>query len=855
MGANKGGAAPSSNGEMVEKPISLPFGRLIQNWQEAHGRAAAYLRALGMSPEEQSIIAARAAERAAEIPFWRATASATCATMRELWKLLAGEELPDDPFSDEAFLAWRVRNPKVGQEAFGQSGSSTLPGVPPITRGSMKANRLVRRGLRLAITRAGQSGEEVGTIGSAERRRPPWRWAALRRRALLTLLVLLPTIIASGFMLDVLPQKGGNWLEVAIAVFFGALFGWIAIGFWTALFGFLVLATGREKFSVTAAAPSQGKALPAGVTTALLMPICDEPVERVFAGLRAIYRSVERTGALDRFHFFVLSDTIDPGRSVEEELAWFDCCRALEGFGRIFYRRRRLRIARKSGNIADFCRRWGTRYRYMITLDADSLMSGETIVRLVELMESHPRTGMIQTAPVAAGRHSLLARIEQFATRLYGPMFAAGLHYWQLGDGQYWGHNAIIRVEPFMKHCSLPRLPGKPPLGGEIFSHDFVEAALMGRAGWEIWLAYDLEGSYEEAPSSLLEEMKRDRRWCQGNLQHLWLLPAKGLHGAHRALFLNGVLSYVSAVLWFTFLTLSTAEAIWEAVREPDYFPAGRSLFPQWPVWRPDWAIALLAVTAAILFLPKLLSTFLVFLKRGRAKAFGGIWRLCLSVVLEIIFSALLAPVRMVFHARFVLLNVLGRTVPWRSQPREDSETTWSDALRHHTVDTLWAGAWGLAVYKLNPDYFWWLIPIIGALILSVPLSTLTSRVRLGELSRRLGLFLVPEETAPAEVLRELTAEARCRARPCLPDGFLRAVVDPRVNAIHCALLAPRRLPTESARRARLHTIEERGLEGGPEALDASDRRALLWDRESMCRLHRRIWEASSQTAQRWGIV
>jgi membrane glycosyltransferase len=223
----------------------------------------------------------------------------------------------------------------------------------------------------------------------------------------------------------------------------------------------------------------------------------------------------------------------------------------------------------------------------MVMLDADSIMAGSTLVRMVRLMERRADAGMIQTVPVAVNRRSLFARVQQFASRVYGPMFAAGLHYWQLGDGQYWGHNAIIRVGPFMAHCVLPRLPGKPPLGGEIMSHDFVEAALMGRAGWTLWLAYDLGGSYEEVPSTLLEEMRRDRRWCQGNLQHLKLLFTQGLFGAHRALFLNGVLSYVSAVLWFLFLTLSTAEAIINALREPDYFPTGQSLFPSWPVWRP----------------------------------------------------------------------------------------------------------------------------------------------------------------------------------------------------------------------------------------------------------------------------
>jgi membrane glycosyltransferase len=589
------------------------------------------------------------------------------------------------------------------------------------------------------------------------------------------------------------------------------------------------------------------------------MPICEEPVERVFAGLRAIHRSLERVGALDAFHFFVLSDTRDPGAAAREEEAWFDWCRAVGGFGRIFYRRRKVRLERKSGNVADFCRRWGRRYRYMVMLDADSVMAGETLVRLVDLMERNPGVGMIQTAPTAVNRRSLFARVQQFASRVYGPMFAAGLHFWQLGDGQYWGHNTIIRVEPFMDHCGLPRLPGREPLGGQILSHDFVEAALMGRAGWTLWLAHDLPGSFEEVPSTLLEEMKRDRRWCQGNLQHLRLLFTEGLFGAHRALFLNGALSYVSALLWFGFLTLSTVEAIRNALQEPEYFPHGLSLFPEWPIWRPDWALSLLAVIAMLLFFPKALSIALIVAKRRQARLYGGVSRLVASVVLEILLSSLLAPIRMVFHSRFVLLNLLGRTVGWRSQGREDAETGWREALRHHGFDSLFASAWGTSLYWLNPDYFWWVTPIIGALIVAVPLSVYASRVGVGDRARRWGLFLIPEETAPPPELRDqaaLLAEARARAAALPPqerDGFVRTVVDPFLNAVHRALSGRPRALAPRIRAAR-HRLVERALDQGPTSLTPQERRTLLLDPDTTDALHRRVWAIPApHRAAAWG--
>ena len=683
--------------------FTLTTEQLLQDWKQAHERAQAYLEALGVPVADRTALAAAAVERAVAPERWRPGTEAVAATLAALREILPerypppGDHLPPN---GDGFLAWRLEaflhgGIPSGTASSGEGGE--FSSMPPLARDRMVPEKVERRFLRRLFRRLTlRRVKEPVLRGRAlrrERNRYPWIGAARRRRIVFAFLVLLPSIVASGFMSNVLPHKGETALEVAIVLFFGALFSWISIGFWTALLGFVTLVLPRSRFAITnleTAVP--GEFEPQG-KTAIVMPICQEPVERVFAGLKAIHQSVARTGMLGHFDFFILSDTADIGLAAREEEAWARWCREVNGFDHIFYRRRRVRLKRKSGNVADFCRRWGRTYAYMIMLDADSLMSGDTIVRLVHMMEKSPGVGMIQTAPSAVNRTSLLARVQQFAGRIYGPLFAAGLHYWQLGDGQYWGHNTIIRIAPFMAHCGLPKLPGKPPLGGEIMSHDFVEAALMGRAGWTLWLAYDLGGSYEELPSNLLEEMKRDRRWCQGNLQHLRLLFSEGLFGAHRALFLNGVLSYVSALLWFMFLSLSTAEAIRNALVPPDYFPHGASLFPQWPVWRPDWAIALLSVTGVILFLPKILSILLI-LSRGRtSELYGGPLRMLLSVLLEVLLSSLLAPIRMVFHSRFVVQNLLGRTVQWRSQGREDEATSWGEAVRHHGLDTVFATA------------------------------------------------------------------------------------------------------------------------------------------------------------------
>jgi membrane glycosyltransferase len=670
----------------------------------------------------------------------------------------------------------------------------------------------------------------------------PWRRAAQRRRTALGLLVLVPTAAATSLMHAVLPDAGGDALRMAISLVFGALFGWISIGFWTGLVGFGVL-LGRDRFAISRAAEAAAARIPDDARTAIVIPICEEPVERVFAGLRAVHRSLEGTGHLDHFHFFVLSDSSDPDTWVAEEAAWAAWCREVNGLGRIFYRRRRVRLARKAGNVADFCRRWGRDYRYMVVLDADSLMAGDALVRLVRLMEARADVAVIQTVPAAVRRGSLFGRVQQFGNSLYGTMFAAGLHYWQLGEAPYWGHNAIVRVAPFMEHCALPTLAGRPPLGGDIWSHDFVEAALLGRAGWGLWLAYDLCGSYEETPGTLLEEMQRDHRWCRGNLQHLRLLAIDGLSSSHRALLLNGALSYGSAALWFVFLALGTAVAVRQAIVEPQYFPAGRSLFPEWPAYRPGWALALAAVTFAVLLAPKLLGTARA-LTRDRARAWGGPARLLLGVGIEFLVSSVLAPIRMVFHTRFVLSNLLGRETPWRSPGRADRETSWREALAHHGLDSVAAGAWGLGLFWLHPEYFFWTLPVVGALLLAVPLSVLASRVGPGAWTLRRGLLCTPEEAEPPKVLRDLESlEARAPEPAAHGGGFGRTVVDPYANALHRALLRERRSLAPSIRAAR-RALAARALAGGADALTASQQDVLLADPEQMDALHGAAWAA-----------
>jgi membrane glycosyltransferase len=806
-----------------------------------------YLDRLPLAPEQRAALLRLVAAEAGSDDSVRAT-------MLSLQAALAGGDGAVDP-DNPALASIRRRlelayatddavHPPLAHDALGRDRLVT---APPLTRTSMVPRawprgplmrwlrRLAGRDEAPANAPAGPHAAGGDGIRRAPEGREAWRRVATFRRSVLMGLIVSQTYIASNFMVAVLPYHGRQPLEIAILVLFAILFGWVSAGFWTAMAGFVLLVFGTDRYAITAGAARDAPIDP-DARVAIVMPICNENVSRVFAGLAASYASLARTGELAHFDFFVLSDSSNADIRVAELDAWLAMCRAVDGFDRVFYRWRQHRIKRKSGNIADFCRRWGSRYRYMVVLDADSIMSGACLTELLRLIDANPDVGIVQTAPHAAGRETLFARVQQFATSVYGPLFTAGLHFWQLGESHYWGHNAIIRVVPFMQNCALGRLPGHGTLSGEILSHDFVEAALMRRAGWRVMIAYDLDGSYEEMPPNLVDELTRDRRWCRGNLMNFRLFLMRGLHAAHRAVFMSGVMAYLSALLWFASLILSTALLAVHTLSAPKYFIAPFQLFPLWPEWHPEWAIALFSATAVLLFLPKVLGALLIVVRD--AADYGGSARLGVSVLGEMLISAMLAPIRMLFHSQFVVSAFVGWAIQWKSPTREDAETTWREALRRHGAHTLLGVLWAAGVYWLSPSFLWWLLPIVGALMLSIPLSVYTSRLRLGRRLRAAHLFLIPEETRPPV---EIIAMMRAVAAAPAPPGFVDAIIDPATNALACAAAVARFSRTALGQNNRLQKVDAALVEG-PDALSAGAKLRLLGDPIALSRLHWRVW-------------
>jgi membrane glycosyltransferase len=669
--------------------------------------------------------------------------------------------------------------------------------------------------------------------------------AFLRRSAFFGTALLVNTA-AVLWMADLLWRAGFQKAHYPLLAVFAILNLLLVLGFLHAATGALEMVFARRRtVRITELAdPITG---PLRQRHAVVMPVYNEDSSRTCARIEAIFRSIRATGHLESFDFFILSDTRNPDLWIMEETAWTNLCRRLDGFGRIYYRRRRINENRKAGNIGDFVRIWGGGYESMLVLDADSLMDGADIVTMARTMEAYPRLGILQTPPSLIHGSSLFTRLQQFAMRLYGPLFVRGLNFWQLGGGSYWGHNALIRLKPFSESCELPALPGREPFGGRILSHDFVEAALMVAQGWEVWLAWDIRGTYEEAPPTLADHLVRDRRWMQGNLQHLWLIFARKLPLTSRLHLFMGIMAYLGGPLWFLFLLLAT----WIAF---DRYSSRLSELPfenfarRWLDVGPATQSTILAgFVLILLFLPKLIAVCRAILSPPIRRSFGGASRIVIGALLESLLSMLLAPCIMATHTAMVAGILAGKSVGWGTQNRETDGTPWPDALRFHAFPTLLGIVWTAVAFHINPVFAAWMSPILAGLVLSAPVSVWTSRSSLGRALARRGILSTPEERNPPEILK-LAASARASSDPVLDAasqarrGMVAAVVDPYVNGMHISLLDASELGPVA------ESLAERCLCQGPSALNQSELTELLYSAPAMLLMHRSVWLRPTET-------
>jgi membrane glycosyltransferase len=606
-------------------------------------------------------------------------------------------------------------------------------------------------------------------------------------------------------MLQVVRFASMTTLQGTMIFFFAVSLGWIAFAAGSVLAG---ASKRRDRVPGRLAGDS---------LTALVMPIYNEDPVRTTAALRAMAEALHAIGAHGAFEIVVLSDSTNADAWIRETAAIHMLRQALKSTMPVWYRRRWQNIARKSGNLEDFVTRWGGRYEHMIVLDADSLIDAPTLVHLVKSMQADAALGILQTAPQLIGARTFFGRLQQFAACVYGPVITRGLAAWSGDSCNYWGHNAIIRVRAFAENCGLPLLAGRKPFGGHVLSHDFVEAALMRRGGWKVRMATDFGGSWEESPPSLIDVAIRDRRWAQGNLQHMKIIGTAGLSLTSRLHLGIGIMSYLSSPLWLVMLGIGFALAVQSHLIRPEYFNHDFQLFPTWPRFDVELMMALFWFSMWVLLIPKILGLIRALLSARIRRGSGGAIGVLASVLFEAILSALYAPILMLVQSRHVLEVFMGRDSGWKPQRRDSGGTSWHDAWQYHKRHMMLSCVTAVIVYFLSPSLLAWVSPALLGLFLAVPLSRASGSEFLGRALSRVALLRTPEEMEqPALVARR---QALVAAAPALPDDgllYLARNRDARLAHIDGNLprpADPRGKPDPHAFTAEQKLVDARSLE------------------------------------------
>jgi membrane glycosyltransferase len=480
--------------------------------------------------------------------------------------------------------------------------------------------------------------------------------------------------LALGLVMARLVGAGGwSWPQILILLLFLAGLPWTLMGFWNSVIGFAILKLARDPAGYTNPALRRTDlSAPIALRTAICLAIRHEDVGRVFGRLDAMIASLIATAHADRFAFHVLSDSARPEICAAEEREFAALAARYARPGLLHYRRRPANVGFKAGNLREFAERAVGEYDLMLVLDADSVMSGDAMLRLVRVMQANPAIGILQSLVVGRPATSGFARIFQFGMRHGMRTHTVGMSWWQGPNGPYWGHNAAVRLAPFVAHCHLPILPGKPPLGGVVLSHDQVEAVLMQAAGYDVRVIADEFESWEENPPSLPDFIKRDLRWCQGNMQYLKLLLRPGLRPLGRFQLVNAIMMYLGAPSWVLMLVAGLAAAL---IGAPTKLAADRAVFPT------ELAFGLYFGMMAIGFAPRLLGVIDALTSRRQRPLYGGAALLLLGALVDALFTLLIGPLVMIAQAQFVIGLLFGKRMLWEAQNRDGHDVPVADAL------------------------------------------------------------------------------------------------------------------------------------------------------------------------------
>lgn len=563
-----------------------------------------------------------------------------------------------------------------------------------------------------------------------------------RRRALFAGLVGVTIVALLALAFATLSAGGFGFLDAVLLGLFALTTPWTVVGFWNAAIGFIIV-----RFSKSPPAPSPALWVDPGFagtsSTAIIACIRNEDPHRILRNLRVMLQDIFDAGQGRHFHVYILSDTSYPQLDAVEQAEFEQLADEWRERIAITYRRRETNTNYKAGNISDFCERWGARHDFALVLDADSFMSAAAILRLVTIAECDPRIGIVQSLVVGLPSTSAFTRIFQFGMRLGMRSFTLGSAWWQADCGPYWGHNALLRLAPFVAHAQLPALtPGEKP----ILSHDQIEAVLMRSGGYHVRVLADETESYEENPPNLVEFIQRDERWCRGNMQYWRFLTLPGLKPVSRLQLLFAILMFAGSPGWIGIAAIGTM-MVALADRPSD-------------VIRPDAGLVLFVAVLLMWFAPKIATVADVVTRPAAADRFGGRLIFLAGVAVEMAFFILLSPILWIGHVLLFLSIPFGRSLGWSGQIRDDNIVTVRHAMKVFWLHTLFGVACLSVLAFTHPATLPYAFVLLGGPALSIPLAVLTSRPGAGRALMRSGVCSLPEEVSPSPLMRALKLPA-----------------------------------------------------------------------------------------------
>jgi membrane glycosyltransferase len=577
--------------------------------------------------------------------------------------------------------------------------------------------------------------------------------AQTRRRVQFFTLVALSIAGLLWLCVTALSAGGFGAVDLVLVMLFAVTLPWIVIGFWNGMIGLLIMRFADDPVAIVVPAATRVSGTePVTASTSILLCIRNEPPQRVIRHLIPLIEGLVVRGVGMRYHLYALSDSDVPALADAEAAEFAELAEAWAGLLPITYRRREQNTAFKAGNIHDFCQRWGSAHDFALVLDADSVMTADAVIRMTRIMQVDPKLGILQSLVTGLPSTGAFSRIFQFGMRLGMRSYTIGSAWWQGDCGPYWGHNALIRLAPFMADCELPILPGGRLSGGHVLSHDQVEAVLMRRAGFDVRVLPEEGASFEQNPPTLLEFIRRDLRWCQGNMQYWHFLPLAGLEPVSRYQLAFAILMFIGSPAWIGLLVIGTLAAA--LAPSPAEFI------------EPVTGTQLFVIVLVMWFAPKLATVIDVLSRSELRSRFGGGGRFVLGAASEMLFFVLLAPIMWFSHTIFLARLIAGRSIGWGTQARDDHAVPFSLALRHlwpHTL--LGASMFGILAVSM-PAAIPYALFVAGGPLLSIPLAVITAMPELGRALLRLGLGRLPEETAPPPELRSLGLLAIASGRP-----------------------------------------------------------------------------------------